>query len=78
MSRQLKVITTTMVDVPEGASHFCGDLLDRPTFYKCTQVGVAGEHWWWYQTTTKTWFMASHFKPHWIEELPEDDEVHLL
>lgn len=59
------------IDVPDGASHYSGDLFDDHTFYKCTQVGVAGDHWWFYKASSDKWVLASHHKPHWIEELPE-------
>lgn len=68
----LKVVRTTEVMAPDGATHYGGDLLQDPTFYKCTQVGVGGDHWWWYGRLSHEWKLAGHSKPHFIAEIPKE------
>lgn len=61
---------TREVPVPNGATHYSGDLLDGPEFFKVTQVGVAGDHWWRWDPERVTWVFTSHARPAWIEPLP--------
>lgn len=65
MTRTIDVIVK--VPIPEKATHYHGDLLDHPSFYYCSQVGVAGDHWWVH--TPHGWVLSSHHQPHWIKEL---------
>lgn len=58
--------------VPDGATHYFGDLLDMPTFYKRRDIGVAGEHWFFWSRTRKTWVMSGHHQPHWTLPIPEE------
>jgi len=52
------------IEVPEGATHYGGSLTDDPTWYKCTQIGVVGAHWWYYSADRKSWIFMGHFPPH--------------
>lgn len=67
----MKVKVAREIDAPDGSTHYHGDLLDDPTFYKMTMVGVVGEHWWHYDEERKGWFLSSHHKPHWVKEIAE-------
>ena len=64
--RTVKVVVE--VEVPEKATHYSGELTSFPCFYYCSQVGVVGDHWWYYHEGD--WILHSHHKPHWIKELP--------
>lgn len=67
-----KFLAVIIVDVPEGATHYHGNLHQSPTFFKQKDIGVAGEHWFGFTLGfNKEWWFVSHHKPHWIEELPE-------
>lgn len=68
--RVIKVVRT--VEVPDGATHFFGDLLDDPAFYKMTMVGVVGEHWW--VLLSSGWVLSGHSKPHWVSEIKDEVE----
>jgi len=57
------------VVAPNGATHYAGELLEDPSWYKCTQVGVAGDHWWRWSKERNEWVLASHFKPNWLKEI---------
>jgi hypothetical protein len=66
----MNLVVPVEVKVPDGATHYSGDLLDEPTFYKMTMVGVVGEHWWMWIDDRAEWVLASHHRPSWIKELP--------
>jgi hypothetical protein len=70
MSRTIKLIVEHAVQVPDKATHYAGELLDTPTFYYCSQVGVAGDHWWFWHPLRSEWVLASHYQPHNLKELP--------
>lgn len=61
----MKVKVITQVEVPDGATHYHGDILDTPTFFKCTQVG-GFDHWWYY---AHGWLLFGHSPPNWMKEL---------
>lgn len=65
----MKIQVTTEVEAPEGATHYWGDLLDDPTFVKCTQIGCVGDHWWSWAKDRGLWIFVSHHKPHWLKEI---------
>ena len=69
---RVKVIRT--INAPDGSTHYCGDLMEDPTFYKMTMVGVVGEHWWYFDPERNGWYLSGHSKPHWIKELQEVNE----
>lgn len=72
----MRIKITTCIDVPDGSTHYHGDLLDNPSFYKCTQVGVVGDHWWYWHRQERQWKLSGHHKPHWIHELGAEMEVY--
>jgi hypothetical protein len=67
----IKVIVT--VPVPEGATYYGGDLLDNPIWYKCMQVGVSGDHWFYWDYDE--WKFFGHRKPYNAEEIKEEVAV---
>ena len=68
----MKIQFKVEVEAPDGATHFSGDLLDDPVWYKCTQVGAVGDHWWWYSKARGGWFLAGHSKPsRWLRSVEE-------
>ena len=56
------------LDVPEGATHYCGLLTDEPLFLKMKLVG-GGEHWFEYDPTREEWLLYSQQKPRWAKPL---------
>lgn len=60
------------VNAPDGATHYHGDILDMPTFYKMKMVGAAGEHWFYWSRKRKEWMLAGHHQPHWTEPLKKE------
>lgn len=74
----VKHVITRNVVVPDGATHIsntCGLLDEEPRFYKCTQVGVVGDHWWFWNYKHQQWHFVGHATPYWIRELPQEQEV---
>lgn len=70
-TRSISVVR--VVEAPFDATHSYGDLLDNPAWYKCTQVGVAGDHWWFWSSERSAWMFVGHYKPHWIEPIPPEE-----
>jgi hypothetical protein len=66
----MKIQVTVEVEVPDGATHYIGDLLDGPAWLKCTQIGVVGDHWWFWSPDDRGWFLLGFHKPHWAKEIP--------
>lgn len=58
------------VMVPEDATHYAGRLWDEPMFFKCTQIGVVGDHWWYWEDFQKVWKFSGHYQPHELQRLP--------
>lgn len=69
ISAQMHVPAFFILEVPYGATHYSGELInDEPVFFKCTQV-AGSDHWWFYDHKRKNWFLSGHTKPHWVKEL---------
>jgi len=66
----MKLRVSVIVEAPEGATHYLGEV-DDMAFYKCRQIGVAGDHWFVY-INNKEWKMVSHYHPNWIKPIPEE------
>lgn len=45
---KIQVITTQTINVPDGATHYSGELLDEPLWYKRTpdELSKIGGHYW--------------------------------
>lgn len=68
-------ITVSMeIEVPDDATHFNGNIFDNPIYYKCIQVGVSGDHWFYYNKNENKWFFYGHQKPHFCELVSELSE----
>lgn len=65
----MKITIPVKIDTPDGTTHYSGELLEDPSFFKMTMVGVVGEHWWRYSLERKEWVLAGHDKPNWVKEL---------
>jgi hypothetical protein len=65
---KLYVTTVTEVAAPDEATHFSGDVEDGIKFYKSKDIGVAGDHWFEFDSTG--WSFCGHRKPAWIQEIP--------
>ena len=70
----MKISITVQIEAPEGATHYFGDILDEPTFVKCSQIGVVGDHWFAYDKEIG-WHLLSHEMPHWIKQIPEQNKI---
>jgi hypothetical protein len=55
-------------DAPDDATHFQGSL-DEFHFYKLTQVGVVGDHWW--EWKNGGWKFSGHIRPILLGEITE-------
>ena len=63
------------VQAPDGATHYCGHLggdVREFTYYKARDIGVAGQHWFYWSEQRKEWRMASHHQPNWTHLIPEE------
>lgn len=67
----MKLSIPVIVEAPDDATHYIGSV-DDMGFYKCRQIGVAGDHWFSYSEKEKQWKMVSHYQPHWILPIPEE------
>ena len=57
------------VEAPDGTTHYTGDIAENPTWFKVTQVGVAGDHWWYWNGIRRAWVFAGHYPPQGLQEL---------
>lgn len=64
------------MEVPDGATHFSGNLEDHPLWHKCVMI-AAYEYWFVYNPMKKEWVFISYFKPHWIEEIVIGDNLEI-
>lgn len=73
----MKVTVQIEVEIPDGATHFHGNILDSEdvSFYKCRQIGAVGDHWFSKQSHNPNWTLVAHHMPHWINPLPAAGEV---
>jgi hypothetical protein len=63
---KIKVMVT--IEAPDGTSHYTGDLLDDPTWWKTRPI-VGVPYWLYYNEDRKEWMIGSESKPHWIQEI---------
>lgn len=69
----VKIKVSIEIEVPDGATHYRGDILDRPFFFKCTKV-AGYDHWWVHEPDRVGWWLVGHSPPHFMKELtPEID-----
>jgi hypothetical protein len=57
------------VIAPDDATHYTGDLLNDPTWYKVTQIGVVGDHWWYKKAGQDKWLLYGHSAPHFLKQI---------
>lgn len=71
----MKLTIPIVVEAPDGATHYFGDLFegDSLSFYKMTEIGVVGEHW--FSWRNDEWQFLSHREPLWIKPIPEEWKV---
>lgn len=63
------------VEVPDGATHFTGNLLDEAEFYK--RKDVAGfPQWFWWAPHLGEWMLHGDRPPHWAQPIPFLEERH--
>lgn len=56
------------IEIPEGATHYLGSIVDEPTFVKCKQIG-GFDHWFCCDNEVD-WVLYSHAKPSFAKEIP--------
>ena len=61
----MKIKVTVEVEVPEGATHYAGEILDDPTYWKSLQRSD-GEHWYIWEAERRAWCPTGTTKPYWI------------
>ncbi len=57
------------INVPEGATHYCGNLLDDPTWYK-TEILTGVPYWLYWSNQHNEWMIKGETKPHWVIDIP--------
>lgn len=69
----LRIILPVHTICPEGATHYLqgSEREDEVTFYKSKSIGAVGDHWFTWDWKRKEWVMVSHYKPNWIEPIPD-------
>jgi hypothetical protein len=68
----IKIPITLIIEAPDGATHYTGNLRHDPTWWKCRRIGIAGDHWFYWNDERGEWYFFSHYKPHWINEIVRD------
>lgn len=63
------------VEVPDGASHFTGNLLDEADFYKCKDV-AGFPQWFWWAGARGEWMLQGDGPPYWAQPIPFLEERH--
>ena len=66
----MKIKVTVEVDVPEGATHYAGEILDDPTYWRPKERSD-GLYWQYWCETRHSWMFSGINKPHWISLLSE-------
>lgn len=56
------------IEVPEGASHFTGNLLSEAEFYKCVSV-VGFPQWFWWDADRGKWMLYLGKPPHSLQPI---------
>jgi len=66
-----KIMIEVEIDIPEGATHFVGNLTDDPTWYKyvINSTGVI-RAWYFYYPVRQTWLYDSEYAPNFLKEAP--------
>jgi len=66
----MQVIVQVAIEVPDGTEGFVGRIFmfDDPIWFKKTNVGVVGDHWWAWDG--KEWKLFGHRKPNSLRVLP--------
>jgi hypothetical protein len=60
------------VDAPDGATHYCGDLLCEPEFYKhyVNSTGTFNGWLYWNRKKNDSWYIHGETPPHFLKEIP--------
>ena len=68
----IKLTITRIIDAPDGATHYAGDILDEPAWYKRT-VNETGTFDGWSVYRSGDWYLDSwyHPTPHWVEPIAD-------
>ena len=71
----MKLVVAVEIDAPEGTTHYSGDILDLPTWWKrsTNSTGVITA---WYACVGvgKPWYFQSEHEPHWLYPTPTLDK----
>lgn len=70
----IKVISE--IEAPDDATHYSGDILDNPTWWKLS-VNSTGtiSMWCFWKAQEKEWYVRSTHKPHWITKINKGELV---
>lgn len=70
----MKLHVTVEVDAPDGATHYSGDLLDDPAYYKCVRINDYGHWFMWTADRPTEWRLSHHgdTPPHHSKQISED------
>lgn len=70
--KTIRVTVVHEVQAPDEATHYAGDLLDEPTWWKYSENDTGTfKGWCYYDPNRGAWFIgADGWKPDWIKEIP--------
>ena len=64
----IEVTVTIQVHAPDDATHYTGDLLDEPRWYKMKMMLC--EHWFYRDPKKSQWILYGHVAPYGLKEIP--------
>ena len=67
----MRVVIAVAIEAPDGATHYSGDILNLPTWWKrsTNSTGIITA---WYACVGagKPWHFQSEHEPHWLNPIP--------
>ncbi len=67
----MKLNIIVEMEIPDGATHFTGDLLHDPTWWKfLINSTKAVQTWCYWNEGQKRWFIQSEHAPHFLKSIP--------
>lgn len=46
------------IEIPEGATHYIGNIAREPNFFKSKEIGVVGTHWFEWRSDIEEWVFS--------------------
>lgn len=64
----MEIKITAMIKAPDGATHYGGNILDEPIYYKCRQI-AGYDHWFHHEGVE--WVLSGHSMPIFCKEITD-------